>query len=60
MSGPSGGKTVTYETAAVEKKPIIVKVSPDFREANEETIIPAAANRGLSLAVFPSRSFSLR
>jgi dihydroorotate dehydrogenase (NAD+) catalytic subunit len=30
-------------------KPIIVKVSPDFREANEERIIPAALDAGIAI-----------
>jgi dihydroorotate dehydrogenase len=30
-------------------KPIIVKVSPDFRQANEETTIPAARDAGITI-----------
>jgi dihydroorotate dehydrogenase len=30
-------------------KPIIVKVSPDFRETNEETTIPAARDAGITI-----------
>jgi dihydroorotate dehydrogenase len=30
-------------------KPIIVKVSPDFREANEETTVPAALDAGITV-----------
>jgi dihydroorotate dehydrogenase len=30
-------------------KPIIVKVSPDFREVNEETTIPAARDAGIAI-----------
>jgi len=30
-------------------KPVIVKVSPDFRDANEDTIIPAALDAGIGI-----------
>ncbi len=30
-------------------KPLIVKVSPDFRQTNEETLIPAALDAGISI-----------
>lgn len=30
-------------------KPLIVKVSPDYRQANEETIIPAALDAGIGI-----------
>jgi dihydroorotate dehydrogenase len=33
---------------AATAKPIIVKVSPDFRDANEEQIIPAALDAGIT------------
>jgi dihydroorotate dehydrogenase len=31
------------------RKPLIVKVSPDFRRTNEETLIPAALDAGISI-----------
>lgn len=31
------------------RKPLIVKVSPDFRQTNEETLIPAALDAGISI-----------
>jgi dihydroorotate dehydrogenase len=34
---------------AVTTKPIIVKVSPDFRETNEERIVPAALDAGIAI-----------
>jgi len=34
---------------AVTAKPIIVKVSPDFREQNEAHVIPAALNAGIGI-----------
>lgn len=34
---------------AATAKPIIVKVSPDFRDANEERIIPAALDAGITI-----------
>src|SRR4030095_2898390 len=34
---------------AATAKPIIVKVSPDFRDTNEERIIPAALDAGITI-----------
>jgi dihydroorotate dehydrogenase len=37
------------EVRASTEKPIIVKVSPDFRDTNEDTIIPAALAAGIAI-----------
>jgi dihydroorotate dehydrogenase len=42
-------KEVFRAVREATRKPIIVKVSPDFREANEETIIPAALDTGITI-----------
>ena len=34
---------------AATAKPLIVKVSPDFRDTNEDAIIPAALDAGISI-----------
>jgi dihydroorotate dehydrogenase len=46
---PAGLKDVFRAVRGATRKPVIVKVSPDFRETNEETIIPAALDAGLTI-----------
>jgi dihydroorotate dehydrogenase (NAD+) catalytic subunit len=42
-------KDVFRAVRAATRKPIIVKVSPDFRETNEEVTIPAALDAGITI-----------
>ena len=42
-------KDVFRAVRAATRKPIIVKVSPDFRETNEEITIPAALDAGITI-----------
>src|SRR5215470_6716974 len=46
---PAGLKDVFRAVRGATRKPVIVKVSPDFRETNEETIIPAALDAGITI-----------
>ena len=46
---PADLKDVFRAVRGATRKPVIVKVSPDFRETNEETIIPAALDAGLTI-----------
>src|SRR5262245_54355980 len=46
---PAGLKDVFRAVRGATGKPVIVKVSPDFRETNEETIIPAALDAGITI-----------
>src|SRR5262249_52440779 len=46
---PSELAGVFRAVRAATRKPIIVKVSPDFRETNETTIVPAALDAGITI-----------
>jgi dihydroorotate dehydrogenase len=46
---PAGLKDVFRAVRGATRKPVIVKVSPDFRETNEDTIIPAALDAGITI-----------
>ncbi len=46
---PAGLKDVFRAVRGATGKPVIVKVSPDFRDTNEETIIPAALDAGITI-----------
>jgi len=48
-SRPGEIGTLFRAVRAATAKPIIVKVSPDFREVNETRIIPAALDAGISI-----------
>ena len=42
-------KDVFRAVRGATRKPVIVKISPDFRETNEETTIPAALDAGITI-----------
>lgn len=46
---PTELKGLFHAVRAVTPRPIIVKVSPDFRETNEEISIPAALDAGITI-----------
>jgi dihydroorotate dehydrogenase len=48
-SRPAELKRVFEAARKATAKPLIVKVSPDYRQANEETIIPAALEAGIGI-----------
>src|SRR5260370_179820 len=46
---PAELKDVFRAVRAATAKPLIVKISPDFRETNEEITIPAALDAGITI-----------
>src|SRR5258706_381228 len=48
-AGPAELKDVSRAARAAPANPLIVKISPDFRETNEEITIPAALDAGITI-----------
>ena len=47
--GPTSCKDLFRAVRGATRKPVIVKISPDFRETNEEITIPAALDAGITI-----------